>query len=101
MSGQMWQTEFDLQEPSVQGRVIDPDAVDWTFDPTVGVASAAQLDHGWEGEPRADGSGVYYAHGADWGQAVDYTAIATLRCDVRPLTLVAAYHSRRRPWPMT
>ena len=100
MTDQMWQTEYDLQEPSVQGRAIDPDAVDWTFDPTVGRASAAQLDHGWAGEPRAEGSGVYYAHGADWGQAVDYTAIATLRCDVRPLTLVAAYHSRRRPWPV-
>ena len=100
VTDQMWRIEYDLQEPSVQGRAIDPDAVDWTFDPTVGRASAAQLDHGWEGEPRAEGSGVYYAHGADWGQAVDYTAIATLRCDVRPLTLVAAYRSRHRPWPV-
>ena len=64
----MWQTEFDLQEPSVQGRAIDPEAVDWTFDPTVGRARAAQLDHGWESAPRAPGPGVYYAHGADWGQ---------------------------------
>ena len=46
------------------------------------------------------GRGAYYAHGADWGQAVDYTVIATLRCDVRPLPLVAASRSRRRPWPV-
>ena len=100
MPAQMWQTEFDLQEPSVQGRAIDSAAVDWTFDPQLGTVGAAQLDHGWEGEAPADASEAYYAHGADWGQAVDYTAIATLRCDVRPLALVAGYRSRRRPWPV-
>ena len=62
-------------------------------------ASAAQLDHGWEGEAPVHAPGVYYTHGADWGQAVDYTVIATLRCDTWPLRLVAAYRSRRRPWP--
>ena len=100
MPEQMWQTEFDLQEPSVQGRAIDSAAVDWTFDPQLGTVGAAQLDHGWEGEAPADAPEAYYAHGADWGQAVDYTAIATLRCDVRPLALVAGYRARRRPWPV-
>lgn len=102
----MWHTEYELQEPSAEGRAIDPEAVEWTFDPTLGTASPADLDHGWEGVgPVIDPStsriqnGVYYTHGADWGQAVDYTAIATLRCDQRPLSLVAAYRSRRRPWP--
>ena len=47
MTGQMWQTEYDLQEPSVQGRAIDPDAVDWTFDPTVGRARAAARTSQW------------------------------------------------------
>ena len=65
-----------------------------------GTAGAAQLDQGWEGEAPADAAEAYYAHGADWGQAVDYTVIATLRCDVRPLPLVATYRSRRRPWPV-
>ena len=55
---------------------------------------------GGEGEAPADAAEAYYAHGADWGQAVDYTVIVTLRCDVRPLPLVAAYRSRRRPWPV-
>ena len=97
---QTWLSEYDLQEPSAEGRAIDSKAVDWMFDPQRGTGGAAQLDQGWEGEAPADAAEAYYAHGADWGQAVDYTVIATLRCDVRPLPLVAAYRSRRRPWPV-
>ena len=97
---QTWLSEYDLQEPSAEGRAIDSAAVDWTFDPQRGTGGAAQLDQGWEGEAPADAAEAYYAHGADWGQAVDYTVIATLRCDVRPLPLVAAYRSHRRPWPV-
>ena len=97
---QTWLSEYDLQEPSAEGRAIDSEAVDWMFDPQRGTGGAAQLDQGWEGEAPADAAEAYYAHGADWGQAVDYTVIATLRCDVRPLPLVAAYRSRRRPWPV-
>ena len=37
------------------------------------------------------------AHGADWAQAVDFTVVVTLRCDVQPLQLVAATRTRRRP----
>ena len=70
------------------------------FDPQRGTGGAAQLDQGWEGAAPADAAEAYYAHGADWGQAIDYTVIATLRCDVRPLPLVAAYRSHRRPWPV-
>ena len=44
----MWRTEFDLQEPSAEGRAIDPDAVEWAFDAALGEADAAVLDHGWE-----------------------------------------------------
>ena len=40
------------------------------------------------------------AHGADWAQAVDFTVVVTLRCDVQPLQLVAATRTRRRPWPV-
>ena len=100
MPEQTWLSEYDLQEPSAEGRAIDSEAVDWMFDPQRGTGGAAQLDQGWEGEAPADAAEAYYAHGADWGQAVDYTVIATFRCDVRPLALVAAYRSHRRPWPV-
>ena len=88
---QTWLSEYDLEEPSAEGRAIDSAAVDWTFDPQRGTVGAAQLDQGWEGEPPAAAAEAYYAHGADWGQAIDYIVIATLRCDVRPLPLVAAW----------
>lgn len=49
----MWRTEFDLQEPSAEGRAIDPEAVEWAFDAALGEADAAVLDHGWEATPTA------------------------------------------------
>ena len=83
VSVQMWNTEYELQEPVVTGRAIDSDAVEWTFDPTRGTVLAAELERGWRGEAPVTGNGVYYASGADWAQTVDYTVITTLRCDTR------------------
>ena len=102
ITAQMWRTEFDLQEPSAEGRAIDPDAVEWAFDAALGEADAAVLDHGWEATPTAAAaaSAGWYAHGADWAQAVDFTVVVTLRCDVKPLQLVAATRTHRRPWPV-
>ena len=50
ITAQMWRTEFDLQEPSAEGRAIDPEAVEWAFDAALGEAGAAVLDHGWGGD---------------------------------------------------
>ena len=60
------------------------------------------LDHGWEAMPTTAASAAagWYAHGADWAQAVDFTVVVTLRCDVTPLQLVAATRTHRRPWPV-
>ena len=77
VSVQMWNTEYELQEPVVTGRAIDSDAVEWTFDPTRGTVLAADLERGWQGEAPVTRNGVYYASGADWAQTVDYTVIAT------------------------
>ncbi len=102
ITAQMWRTEFDLQEPSAEGRAIDPEAVEWAFDAALGEAGAAVLDHGWEATPTtaAAAAAGWYAHGADWAQAVDFTVVVTLRCDVTPLQLVAATRTHRRPWPV-
>lgn len=102
VTAQMWATEFELQEPTVEGRAIDTEAVEWTFDPTLGVADAVQLENGWADARIAtmdSGERHWYAHGADWAQKEDYTVIATLRCDLEPMRLVAATRLRRRPWP--
>ena len=58
------------------------------------------------GRPAANGMAPFSAithretHGADWAQAVDFTVVVTLRCDVQPLQLVAATRTHRRPWPV-
>ena len=103
ITAQMWRTEFDLQEPTAEGRAIDPDAVEWTFDTSLGNSNAAALEHGWEAVPVGPGKQPRpgrYAHGADWAQAVDFTVVATLKCDLTPLQLVAAVRTHRRPWPV-
>ena len=93
-------TTFDLQEPSAEGRAIDPDAVEWAFDAALGEADAAVLDHGWEATPTTAAAAAVGWYGADWAQAVDFTVVVTLRCDVQPLQLVAATRTHRRPWPV-
>ena len=64
ITAQMWRTEFDLQEPSAEGRAIDPEAVEWAFDAAIGAAGAAVLDHGWEATPTTAASATagWYAN---------------------------------------
>ena len=101
VSEQTWLSEYDLQEPSAEGRAIDSKAVDWMFDPQRGTGGAAQLDQGWEGEAPADAAEALLCPWCGLGARPSTTpVIVTLRCDVRPLPLVAAYRSRRRPWPV-
>lgn len=92
----MWNTEYDLQEPSAEGRAIMTEAVERTFDPQLGDLPG-ELGHYYEFEPPV--TGALYATGADWGRDVDYTEIGTLRCDVRPMRLVAYERLQQVPWP--
>ncbi len=96
ISVQMWDTEYDLQEPSAEGRAIDTDAIGRTFQRTLGEFK------GSDGEVivlESRKPGGRYAHGADWARKKDFTVIYTLRVDVRPMRLVAFQRIRRRPWP--
>lgn len=92
----MWQTEYELQEPSPESRAIMPDAVRAMFDRTLGVHEGKPREY-VEAEPPV--SGATYAHGADWGKSVDLTEIITIRTDVRPARLVAYERMQRLPWP--
>lgn len=94
----MWTVEYEGQEPSAEGRAFDTEAVKAMFqegrtcvlaDGTVVVAAL---------EEQAAPGGTY-GTGADWARKVDYTAIGTLRRDVKPMTLVAIKRGHRRPWP--
>ena len=109
LSRTMWETEYELQEPSAEGRAIAPAAVERMFDATLGThISAGDLEHTWRGQPgppaaRAwpDPAGAWYCIGVDWAQKRHYTVavVVVVRCDTTPLQVVAVYRIQRRPWP--
>ena len=76
LSRTMWAVEYELQEPSAEGRAIDPPAVERMFDATLGThIPAGDLEHTWRGQPgppaeRAcpDPAGAWYCIGVDWAQ---------------------------------
>ena len=107
LSRTMWAVEYELQEPSAEGRAIDPTAVERMFDATLGThIPAGDLEHTWRGQPgppaeRAcpDPAGAWYCIGVDWAQKRHYTVAVVVRCDTTPLQVVAVYRIQRRPWP--
>ena len=102
----MWAVEHELQEPSAEGRAIDPAAVERMFDATRGAhISPGEFEHIWRGQsgPPADRAwpdpaGPWYCTGIDWAQKCDSTVAAVVRCETTPLQLVAVYRAQRRPW---
>lgn len=121
----MWESEYDLQEPSPESRAIQPDKVAAMFDRSLGSHLGSNneyleieepaikcKDRGceWEG-PGVDPSGIEcpecggkvirakYTTGADWAKKQDWTVIITFRTDVSPMRLVAFHRMGRMPWP--
>ena len=92
----MWQTEYELQEPSPESRAIVPDAVESTFRPELGQYRGAPGEYIEIEAPDANGR---YATGGDWAKEKDWTVIPTLRIDCHPARLVAYLREGRMPWP--
>jgi hypothetical protein len=92
----MWQAEYDLQEPSFEGRAIDEAAVDRMFDPKLGFAEA---DVGKYIEIHAPKNDRDYVTGVDWAKSKDFTVIWTFDATVDPWITVAFERINRRPWP--
>ena len=58
LSRTMWAVEYELQEPSAEGRAIDPPAVERMFDATLGThIPAGDLEHTWRGQSGPPPSG--------------------------------------------
>jgi hypothetical protein len=101
ISTRMWETEYDLQEPSFEGRSIDTDLVEACFRADLGVFSG---DAGSvvriEDPPDQPimGRGPYVT-GVDWAKEKDWTVVATFRTDVHPWRCVAWKRYNRQPWP--
>jgi hypothetical protein len=96
ISAQMWDTEYDLQEPSTEGRAIDTEAVGRMFQRALGEFKGGDRE-AIVLETRVPVG--RYAHGADWAKKKDWTVVVTLRTDVQPYRLVAFQRVQRRPWP--
>lgn len=97
VSAEMWRTEYDLQEPSFEGRAIDTHAVEDAYDKNVAMVPG---DEGryyefQEPKPRAK-----YVTGVDWAKERDWTVIRTWRTDCDPWEEVAFEKLGRRPWPI-
>lgn len=94
----MWATEYDLQEPSFEGRAIDVKKVEWTFNVAMGeVPGDENIDYIFE---KPTDTNSLYVTGVDWAKQQDWTIVATFRTDVIPWRCVAWRRTGRRPWPV-
>lgn len=91
----MWEMEYELQEPSFEGRAIDLRSVEKAFDPEIGEyeGKPGEVIIIEEPQPKA-----LYATGADWAKEKDWTVIRTFRVDVYPWREVAFERIGRMPW---
>lgn len=121
----MWETEYDLQEPSAQDRAIDKPAVESMFRQELGEMDGGNREYieleapVYECEacglavelpqeiepvcPRCGGRLAQvgeYTTGADWARKRDFTVIVTIRDDVCPARVVAYELMGRMGWPL-
>jgi hypothetical protein len=92
----MWNAEYELQEPSPEGRAIASSAVETMFDPSLGTFLGGDGQEVVIEPPDPKGM---YATGADWARSKDWTVLWTDRIDVTPTRLVAFLRMHRLPWP--
>lgn len=96
VSSRMWEVEYDLQEPSFDGRAIETEFVEAMFDPELGMFDGAMDEYICIEEPEA---GARYVTGVDWAKEKDFTIMRTFRVDVDPWIEVAFLRTGRKPWP--
>lgn len=92
----MWDTEYDLQEPSITGRAIQTEFVELMFDTNLGTFQGDEGEHliFQKYDHRAT-----YITGVDWAKESDWTIVSTWRTDVTPWQRVAWFRTGRKPWP--
>ena len=92
----MWSTEYELQEPSTEGRALSSNALLFTFKESIGELKD-RLGAYYEFEPPSD-TGAY-STGVDWARDKDFTVIITVRFDVSPKRIVAYERAQHEPYP--
>ncbi len=114
-----WDTEYEGQEPSPEGRAIDTTKVEKMFNKSKGIYLGEQSKDAlifeppvWELHPSWKSLDVKgqralkrkmtaeYALGADWGKLRDHTVVWVFRIDVDPMRVVAFANMVRLPYPI-
>lgn len=96
VSERMFAVEYDLQEPSTEGRAIDTDHVERCFDEAMGAFEGMMDREACIEDPMERAT---YVTGVDWAKEQDFTVIRTFRTDVRPWREVCFMRTGRKPWP--
>lgn len=97
----MWDTEYELQEPTAEGRAFLTVLVEACFDPALGEREGRDGEYCEFEAPAPD---ALYATGADWAKEQHWTVIATYRADLTGAgdpryRLVAFERMHRLAWP--
>ena len=96
VSSRMFDVEYDLQEPSFDGRAIDTAFVEAMYDMSLGMFRGEIDEYIRIEEPDPEGT---YVTGVDWAKEQDFTIMRTFRTDVNPWVEVAFLRTGRKPWP--
>ncbi len=106
---QMWETEYELNEPSIGNRAFDTPSVDRMYslphtpDPenpdAGGYIRGKEMKDFEEFVYENPLRGAEYVAAADWAKEKDYTVITVGRVDVKPFRVVYYMKVNRRPYP--
>jgi hypothetical protein len=103
----MWETEYDLQEPSIGNRAIDTESVDLAFDKYF-----TGVERSWPGEENKllifEEGRIHgglkrkwpYFTSVDWAKSKDWSVAFTFDTSVTPWRLVAFQRFGRQQWPV-
>jgi hypothetical protein len=92
----MWETEYDLQEPSFEGRAINSAAIEAAFDPELGATD----EFHWESTTHVQPQHAHYVTGVDWAKEKDRTVITTFDARGNDQWECVAFEAlSRSPWP--
>ncbi len=91
----MWNTEYELQEPSFKSRSMSVEDLNEIFDESLGEYDGVEnKTHLFELPER----GCTYLIGADWAKETDWTVIVVYKTNVHPWQGVAFLRTRKRKW---
>ncbi len=95
----MWETEYELGEPAIEGRALDSSAVERCFfGPVLEVDSWTDLDHqDLLGDKKLR---LTHVTGVDWAKENDKTVITTFSVESNGVWRCVAWASmNKKPWP--